>query len=297
MQLFHHVERGITTWLGATDTMVPLVEEYIKTALTTPYLMDQLLALSALHMSHIADHEVAKYRSLATELQIRGLSLFNAGGGESDGTARWYFSSLLAMHHLATTLADHCRQEFDTFLDSFVRHMGLHQGTQAIGIGSWNTIRNSGLREWLDQMGEPSSVASSPSDVGGQSMFARMLQTSRLNAASVNTCWEASSALLYVRDKMQGPNCWGPHAAMAWPNLISQDFISLLNERIPEALLIMAHYAEMLHVYRDFWVFGGAGECLVRGLAARLGGTWTRWLQRPLASISGNSPSSAFSNS
>ncbi|ETS82443.1 hypothetical protein PFICI_04319 [Pestalotiopsis fici W106-1] len=288
MQLFHHVEHGITTWLGVTDSMIPLVEQYIKTALTTPYLMDQLLALSALHLSYSVNHETVRYRSLATELQTRGLSLFNAmRGTDSDGTARWYFSSLLAVHHLATTLAVHDEQNFDAFLDNFVSHMGLHQGTQAIGIESWTSIRSGGLRAWLDQLDEASSSVSSSPSAADEPMFARMLQTSRLNAASVNTCWEAASALLFVREKTQpGPHGWGPHAAMAWPNLVPHEFISLLGERVPEALLILAHYAELLHTYRDYWVFGNAGEYLIRGLAARLGATWTKWLKRPLAVLS-----------
>lgn len=289
MKLFHHVEHGITTWLGATDFMTPLVEQYIETALTTPYLMNQLLALSALHLSYISTHDAARYRSLATELQTRGLSLFNAMNDYSDGIPRWYFSSLLAMHNLATTLADCHLQEFDTFLDSFISQIELHQGTQAIGKGSWNAIQSSGLRQWLDHLEESNSATSSPSDAG-PCMFARMLQTSRLNTASINTCWEASSALLHVREKMQGPNGWGPHAAMAWPNLISKDFISLLSERVPEALLIMAHYAEMLYTYRDYWVFGDSGEYLINGLAARLGGSWSQWLKRPLAVLSDSRP-------
>lgn len=286
MKLFHHVERGVTTWLGATGSMIPLVEEYIKTALTTPYLMDQLLALSALHTSYLVAGESARYRSLATELQTRGLSLFNAMSGDSHDPARWYFSSLLAMHNLATTLANHHHeQSFDAFLDSFISHMGLHQGTQAIGSGSWDSIRESGLRGWLDQLDGASSAASTPSNAD-QPMFARMLQTSRLNTASVHTCWKASSALIYVREKTHGSDSWGPHAVMAWPNLIPHDFIILLGERVPEALLILAHYAELLHAYRDYWVFGGAGEYLIRGLAERLGGSWTKWLKRPLAVLS-----------
>lgn len=287
MQLFHHVEHGITTWLGATDSMIPLVEQYIKTALTTPYLMDQLLALSALHLSHNGDHEAAKYSSLATELQTRGLSQFNAmQNSDSDGTARWYFSSLLAVHRLAITLGTHHEQDFDAFLDNFISHMGLHQGNQAIGVESWSSIRSGGLRAWLDKLDESNSVASSPS-VADEPMFARMLQSSRLNAAAVNTCWEAASALLYVREKTPpGPHSWGPHAAMAWPNLIPREFNTLLGERVPEALLILAHFAELLHANRDYWVFGASGEYLIRGLAARLGANWIKWLKRPLAVLS-----------
>lgn len=290
MQLLHHIEHGVRTWLGATESMVPLVEQYIETALTTPYLMDQLLALSALHLSYTSAHGAARYRSLATELQTRGLSQFRAVKYDSSGaTARWYFSSLLAMHNLATTLAECHEREFDTFLDGLIRHMGLHQGTQTIGKGSWQTIRSGGLREWLDHMEESGSAASSPSD-SDPSMFARILQTSRLNAASAEICWDASVALVHAREKIQGPNCWGPHAVLAWLNLISKEFINLLGERIPEALLILAYYAEMLHTFRDYWVFGAAGEYLIKGLVARLGASWTRWLKRPLAVLSEADP-------
>ncbi|KAH8888944.1 hypothetical protein GQ53DRAFT_690670 [Thozetella sp. PMI_491] len=289
MQLFHHVERGITTWLGATDFMAPLVHQYIETALTVPYLMNQLLALAAQHLSHTATEEAASYRALATELQTRGLSLFIAANDNADATPRWYFSSLLAVHNLAATMALCRRCEFDTFLDTFISHMGYHQGTQAIGNASWMSIQNGGLRDWLQRVEASSPTATAAID-NPADPFPQVLQSSHLNASSIATCLEASAALNFIREKLQGPDSWGPHAVLAWPNLVSHDFISLLGARVPEALLILIYYAELAHDFRDFWVFGDAGEFLITNLAMRLGKNWAKWLERPMAAVSRNNP-------
>jgi hypothetical protein len=150
MQLLDHVEHGITTWLGATDVMVPLVEQYIKTTITTPYLMDQLLALSALHLSHTTDRESARYRSLATELQTRGLSLFNARGDDADKTACWYFSSLLAMHHLAIILVDHHQQD-EVLLEQRVSPDAL---IQSYRLTFFVAFPRDGFRNWSSAVAE-----------------------------------------------------------------------------------------------------------------------------------------------
>jgi hypothetical protein len=251
--------------------------------------MSQLLALAALHLSYDTAHESGRYRTLATELQTRGLSSFNLIKDNSDATARWYFSSLVAMHVLATTLATDERQDFDVFLDKLINHMGFHRGTQLLSDNSWDAIRNSGLRDWLDTEHIASSRVTSPAS-GQQSTFMLMLESSHLNAASVAACQRAAGSLEYLRERLYGHNSWGPHAAMAWPNLIPEDFVSLLKNRVPEALMILTHYAEMLHECSNFWVFGNAGEYLIRGLSARLGTSWNQWLAGPMAAIGVNSP-------
>lgn len=67
----------MTSWLMANEQMKPMVKAYINSVLTTPYLMDQLLALSAMHLSTVHLDRSDSYCHQATQLQNRALTLFN----------------------------------------------------------------------------------------------------------------------------------------------------------------------------------------------------------------------------
>jgi hypothetical protein len=69
---------------------------------------------------------------------------------------------------------------------------------------------------------------------------------------------------------------------MAWPVLISFEFLQMLRQRRPEALVILAHWAVFLHYHRDFWVFGDSGRFLLESTRKYLGTYWDDWMAWPM---------------
>ncbi|KAH7024654.1 uncharacterized protein B0I36DRAFT_434317 [Microdochium trichocladiopsis] len=60
----------------------------------------------------------------------------------------------------------------------------------------------------------------------------------------------------------------------------------LLAQRRPEALVIFAYYAVLMHRAGDYWGIGSlAGGVLVTGIEGYLGGFWRRWLEWPVAQV------------
>lgn len=284
--LLHHVERNMTNWLMVTEEMKPLAQAYIDSALNTPYLMDQLLAVSSLHLSTVHVDRSDLYHRMSAELQTRALTLFNRAKediSDENIVSMFLFSSLLPINVLAEKLLSY-RENFAIFLDGLVDYLHLHRGARVMGDKSWDVLRKSELEPWCTAIDESSKMDNAPSE---WESLSRMLQLSDLNQKSTEACQTAKQALDFVCRRLKAPKSWGVHALMAWPSLISPAFIHLLAKRTPEALVILAHYAIFLHQFRDFWVFGNAGEYLIRNIIQVLGRHWTEWLETPRCSLGG----------
>ncbi|KAI0469485.1 hypothetical protein F4859DRAFT_505443 [Xylaria cf. heliscus] len=75
-------------------------------------------------------------------------------------------------------------------------------------------------------------------------------------------------------------------SATAWPIILPAAFLDLLKQRRPEALVIVARYAVLMHYSRDIWIFGNGGRLLVRSISQYLGTFWAQWLVWPNEEIS-----------
>ncbi|KAH8669414.1 hypothetical protein BGZ61DRAFT_364547 [Ilyonectria robusta] len=70
-------------------------------------------------------------------------------------------------------------------------------------------------------------------------------------------------------------------AAIAFCIIINHDYIEHLNQRRPEALIILAFHAVILHWNRNMWTFGDGGQYLIRAITSHLGAYWACWLCWP----------------
>ncbi|OBT64504.1 hypothetical protein VE03_05361 [Pseudogymnoascus sp. 23342-1-I1] len=97
-------------------------EMTIQYAITTPFLMDQLLAISAAHMSTLCPQQRDFYREEATRLQTRALYLFNSERksqiSDHKDFAGFLFSILLSQQALFEALL--VQAELSAFLDRLV---------------------------------------------------------------------------------------------------------------------------------------------------------------------------------
>ena len=78
---------------------------------------------------------------------------------------------------------------------------------------------------------------------------------------------------------------------MAWFSWISEDFVKMLEEKIPEALLLVVFYCVALKRAAYMWWVEGKAENLLRTVVAELGEPpgvmWERWLRWPVEQVLG----------
>ncbi|KAF2965951.1 hypothetical protein GQX73_g7618 [Xylaria multiplex] len=288
LELFYHFEHDMWRVLSLDDVLGKRFMAMVtRRAIEVPYLMDQLLAFSALHMyTYRPPHEASFYREEATRLQTRALGLFNAAMATvttNDGLPAFLFSILLSHHILFDTLST--RTDFPAFLDKLVACFHLCAGVRTIAGKSWNSI----ITQYYQQMGIGLSNKWML-DTGPETIFTKRLTHLRsliedtTNDTSVFTpCTEALDLLRNISSVGDAFNP-GPFrniVVLRWAVVVPPDFVKLIEQRRPEALVITAYYGILIHNARDFWVFGDAGAFIIRSITRFLGSYWAEWLAWP----------------
>ena len=70
-----------------------------------------------------------------------------------------------------------------------------------------------------------------------------------------------------------------------WPVIIPQGYLTLLNMRRPEALIILAHYCIILHHLDDYWWMSGWARHIVDNIDREIPDDWRYWIQWPKSVI------------
>jgi len=290
MELLSHfiLETGASIYEGGS-TDHETFRAIMPTVLSAPYAMYQMLALSALHLSHIRTAQASHYRDEATFLQTEALSLFNDSLAEitTDNCASiLIFSTLLSLHTLeeAVTASE---TDADGFLDRFVIYLNLHRGVRAVVSESWQQLLHSNISSTLSRAERALDTASLQSH--DQAAFVGrlhiLLNDADMGPESEQACREAlkSLQLVYQSASSTGetPPEHDPGVIWAWPSLLSGVFTNLLMKRRPEALIILCHYAVLLHRRRHIWVVRNAGQMLISEITRFLGTYWSDWLDWP----------------
>lgn len=287
LELFHHFERHMWSFVSLDDaTGKRFMAMVTRQAITIPYLMDQLLAFSAAHMCTHKPDQAFFYREEATRLQTRALGLFNAAKATvttGEGLPAFLFSILLAHQILFDTLST--RSDFPAFLDKLVTSFHLCAGVRTIAGESWNSI----MTQYYQQTGLELSDKWIL-ETGSETIFTKKLAHLGSLIQDMNTSLSVSTPCIEALDHLRNLSSVGDAAesrslrnitVFRWAVIVSSDFVKLIEQRRPEALIIIAYYGILIHNARDFWVFGDAGAFMIRSITRFLGSYWAQWLAWP----------------
>ncbi|KAI0883739.1 uncharacterized protein GGS22DRAFT_194964 [Annulohypoxylon maeteangense] len=260
----------------------------IESALSYPFLMNEVLAFSALHLSHIQPSNACLYRHYAIGLQTHALGIFNGEMikvNRENCMAILIFTWLLTLHTLVETVESAESADTRSLLDPFVHCMQLHLGVRAVKEEAWHMMLESNMGFMLEAVTgllecvDPGSHTADLKDY---------IQNSRtLNNDEKLTCIGALDNIQWFLSLVDGTGKQGPPLAtpflslISWPARINAEFHRLISERTPEALLVLAYYAIPLHLCRNIWIVGNAGQLLFQSIRLHLPGEWHRWLEWP----------------
>ncbi|KAF2963192.1 hypothetical protein GQX73_g10386 [Xylaria multiplex] len=290
LALLHHLENDLMK--PPNFYLVPdekdarnLLRMIVTCACSTPYLMDALLAFAALHLSVLASDVTSQhhYRHQAMHLHTRALSLYNAACPEiteQNCTALFLYSSFIGMHMLHDTVTS--QTDLLELLDKFIQFAGLHRGVGIVTSRAWPIIRGSELSSIVDQIEAADKLEQPPQNICDHLFSLLRTAVDRLGPSSFQACHNAVQSLWLVCNHYSLlPFPINRHVVLAWPVHISTDYLQMLRERQPEALVIMAYWAVLLHYQRDFWVFGHGGRFLIEVISKYLGPSWDKWMALP----------------
>jgi hypothetical protein len=286
IQIFYHATSTIASQMAIEGDGSSMIRVAVDNALTAPYVLDQMLALSALHYSATAGASTELFAHEATELQTRALSRFNEARGRQSpnvGICSLMFVSLLGVHLLHDTVAVP-HDSIGDFVSNFVGYMRIHRGVRDVTKLHWPEILQSGLEPLLHltQWIGDSDVSHSGYETAE---LRAVLESSPDNATTcIQACLEALSWAQWVLNlKATVPETSSKrvHATMAWPVMVCEAYVDSLHQRRPEALAVLAFFAAFLHQRPAFWGFGSAGSRLVRSIVTHVGPYWAGSLTWP----------------
>ncbi|KAL2822917.1 hypothetical protein BJX63DRAFT_1450 [Aspergillus granulosus] len=283
LELFHHFVSGLSVSLGLNRIVSGSRGiSLMGSMLAAPYLVDQILAFSALHLSIVRPDQENHYKYHADQLQMHAISSFNSSKLEvnpDNCLPMFIFASCLANHTLCEKLIFRA-DNFDTFLDDFIQCLHLHRGIRAITSQSWHFLLETPLKSVLEEGGQVLDEGPPGSEC---LELLSLVDTSIADCATRNTYRQAIESLQKAingnRLLTSEMSTIGPVAS--WPVMIAPEYIDRLTERCPEALVILAHYAALLHIHGKIWIFGDSGRYIVHSVNSYLGHSWEHWLRWP----------------
>ena len=276
---------------------------FVEIALEYPFLMHEILSLSALHLAYTRPNQADIYRDAAVNHHAKALSLFQpqiANLTPENCHACFAFSTILSIHTWAFQIRDDASNPFfepESPVEPEYRQMQwmkVHRGSHTVIDAALPWIEtgplSSLLRPWkglsasdptplpliekthldaLAEMWNTRSAYQPPVPIAQKEILETTLQALRRVFSISNTSAEISR----------------PAATMAWMMLIPVEFVQMTEERVPEALLILAHYCVLLKRMEYLWWVKGRAHNLLQTIRNSLGDEWERWLQWPIDEV------------
>ncbi|KAH7186102.1 uncharacterized protein B0J16DRAFT_146422 [Fusarium flagelliforme] len=293
MSLLHHAVVHMGSYTGVGGDMSPVLETALESAHTAPYFLDQLLAISALYQSTTAQARKQLYLRYATELQTRALGKFleaRENISETNFMPAFLFTSFVGIHVLHNTFSDH-QDNLGEFISAFVDYARVHRGIRTVTADYWDQILVSNLTSILGIVETGNRVDDLESGTETIALRKQLETLSDSSRMPVTASIDALQRMQWVLD-LANHNAQSLsnriQAALAWPIIISDDYLDALYVRHPEALAVLAFFLAFVYEIRSFWVFESCGSSLIQALANHLGPFWKEGLSWPLSKLPGS---------
>jgi hypothetical protein len=279
------------------QTTIPLL------ACSHSFLMHGILACSALHLAYLNPTESEQYQLIAAYHQNRALPAFRsaiANANKDTCNALFSFSQLLIIYCFASE-----GQSGDLLLVREKDELGLPdwlhiiRGNCTIFKTIWKFIENGPLTplkmeridgEHLSPVPENPQYARRLSGLlaaisfPGKNRIAQQVieaPPSPLPDALLELSRAFSKA--HVARSRSVFTIWT--ALYIWPAQVSQDYLDLLKDRDPAALILLAHYCILLEPLDSHWYMSGSSKRLLSRIYNQLDQEWRQWLHWPLEEI------------
>ncbi|KAI0503391.1 hypothetical protein F5B22DRAFT_640177 [Xylaria bambusicola] len=245
-----------------------------KLALEFPWLLHEILAISSRHLAVVTPDKAGHYLAEASQLQTQAINLFNSERlviNERNCSAALLFSSILGRHMLVDTLSG-IESDGAVLLDDYCRYVHVHRGLRAIASDAWQLLPESELWPLLLFSGIQRPRKAYGTELGDLRRWIEE-ESRGLDENTLKICLGAVELLQVGLDEVAAAKTHTRVHQMAfiWSVCVDAKFIDLVVKRLPQALVILAHYAALLHHSRSLWQIRDAGHRFLHTICSVLG--------------------------
>ena len=283
IELFYHftaeICQTITTEPGHADIYRHIVAER---AFQQHFLLAQILASSACHMSLQRPARAAYYREYASSQQshaVAGLKAIIDHIDESNCQDVLLFSHLIALQAFWDIFTS-TQEDFGVFLDRLVGCIRMLRGVNVVIKSWWDFLVKTQLGAIILNADQQQNTPRASRHECGH--LRAMIDEADASEKSMETYHESLNKLQTCFDAENSLDTPGAstHQVFAWLVVLSEDYTDLLDQRRPEALVLLAYFAALLHRRNQSWVINDAGMRLLGRVRSYLGTRWDRWLDQ-----------------
>uniref|UniRef100_A0A8H7MZL7 Zn(2)-C6 fungal-type domain-containing protein n=1 Tax=Bionectria ochroleuca TaxID=29856 RepID=A0A8H7MZL7_BIOOC len=258
-----------------------LLELAFSEAYQTPYLMDEMLAFAAAHKSTLLTGDLQHlYRTESIRLQTRAVSQVDFDRpSDSASLAPFLFSMFLGQHVLFDVFSS--TLDFAKSLDKLIQCFNLHHGIRSTASKSWEAVQHLMYSDPSVDYTVSRTLVPLTTEGSHCDGLVNHLEHSGLDQHVLATYRQTVKVLQYLFDSVYSSDTHRMTALQQWPVRISTEYIQLLQQRRPEALVVLAYYGVLLHYAREYWAVGHSGRVLVSSISSHLGDYWADWLAWP----------------
>jgi hypothetical protein len=256
-------------------------------ALSYPFLMHGILAVSALHLAVLQPsrkHELLQRASISEHLALPSFRQTVAENKPENIHAVLAFAGFVVRYILA--LSTESKGRIPSFDDENPHWFHALRGLVSLVANNWLVLDKGPFSPFLNRVAVPIEYSRNPDDVH----FAKVHQL--LSSSSTPEDVHDMDVYRAALDELRrvAALAFSPcktidnlGAVYIWPGSVDQEFLLLLNRRKPEALVIFAYYCVLLKkINWKFWYFDGVGEGILFAIRDELGPEFQEWIEWPL---------------
>ncbi|KAF2196550.1 hypothetical protein GQ43DRAFT_383013 [Delitschia confertaspora ATCC 74209] len=289
LRLLHHY----TTVTVQTLTSDPRAQEgwrlyMVKIAFEHPFLLHGILSLAALHLSRIDQAKTSEYLAQAVQNHDSALDRFRTDVQDVDLSnfqAVLCYSTITFPYYYGLPVDERSGPEYIWNME--IQHLSLIRGIRPIIGPFWETMCDSELGQLMpkDVVGLDFERTMEKTELVHLRQFPEI--TANLHSQEITDSYRESIRTLEVVFSIfpLGPTMASFSALKLWPHQISSQFMDLLTQRQPGALVIFAHYAVLLARSERYWFMEGTSDRILRTVEALLDDKWKTWLDWPKAEL------------
>ncbi|KAI1260041.1 hypothetical protein F5Y18DRAFT_407246 [Xylariaceae sp. FL1019] len=284
VELFHLFVTETCSVIAPNETQLGIYRSFaIPRLFKAQFLLDEVIALSACHMSTKRPERATFYCNMASNLQASALAGYRemlTRINSSNCMEVLIFSFHLGLHAF-WQIFNPVENDFGLFLDRLAGCIRLLRGVNMVILGWWDTLIETEAREMVFEQEKPTKLdLPSRGECAG---LRDMLNQADLSPSSIAVCQQSLDNLqkyFNYEHTLRVP----PHSTymiFTWLIQSTEGFVDLLDQRRPEALILLAYYGVLLHGRMQCWVIRDAGFRLIDHIHRYLGKRWDQWLAWP----------------
>jgi hypothetical protein len=275
----------------------------VDMALEHAFLMHELLALSALHLSRLRPHKAAIYNQASDNHAATALALFQpeiANLTTKNCHACFAFSTILWVHAWAaqdlskpSTLFFPPKSGVQGNDSMTIQWVKLHRGSHGISQTLYPVISTGPLEPLF-----------SPWKDLDEDRYDPLLENEKRQLGDLAEAWKNSPSIPDEKKEILDTtlkslrrifsmltynlNISKLSVVMSWFSIISEEYLQILEQKMPEAMLLVFYYCVPLKKLEETWWMRGKAENLLNTVRTELGGGWERWTRWPIEQVLGD---------